>query len=87
VSKLNNFRELCSLFSSVKTDEEARLLLLDILTPQEQESLSERWQLIKLLHSGMSQRDIATKLGISISKVTRGSRQLKYGSGGFKKFL
>ncbi|MBT3292870.1 transcriptional regulator [Candidatus Peregrinibacteria bacterium] len=87
MSKLNNFRELCSLFSSVKTDEEARLLLLDILTPQEQESLSERWQLIKLLHSGMSQRDIATKLGISISKVTRGSRQLKYGSGGFKKFL
>ena len=63
------------------------MLLRDILTPQETDSLAERWQLIQLLDRGMAQRDIAQKLNVSISKVTRGSRALQYGTGGFRYFL
>jgi TrpR family trp operon transcriptional repressor len=82
-----HLQELYRLFSAVKGEKEAELLLTDILTPQELESLAERWQLVKALHAGMPQRDIAEKLGISISKVTRGSSALKFGKGGFAYFL
>ncbi len=79
--------ELYTLFASVEDEKEAKMLLADILTPQELESLAERWQLIQALNKGMPQRDIAEKLGISISKITRGSRMLQFGEGGFKHFL
>ena len=80
-------RELYTLFASVSSEKEAQMLLVDILTPQELASLAERWQIIKRLEAGEPQRDIAETLGVSISKVTRGSRQLKFGTGGFVQFL
>lgn len=83
----NHLRDLYELFASAGTPAEAKMLLNDILTPQEIESLAERWQLIQELHAGTPQREIARKLGISISKITRGSRMLQYGSGGFRHFL
>jgi TrpR family transcriptional regulator, trp operon repressor len=81
------YQELCELFASIKSAKEADLLLEDILTPQEIASLTERWQLLRLLEAGLPQRDIAKKLGISISKVTRGSRVLQFGTGGVVQFL
>ncbi len=81
------FRDLYQLFGSVETDKEAQKLLADILTPQELDSLAERWQLIQLLMQGVPQRDIAAKLNVSISKITRGSRALQYGQGGFDYFV
>ncbi len=82
-----HYKELCELFASVGSVKEADLLLQDILTPQEVASLAERWQLVQLLAQDMPQRDIAEKLNVSISKVTRGSRVLQYGKGGFVHFL
>ncbi len=86
VSK-KHIAELYELFASVKDEKEAKMLLVDILTPQELESLAERWQLIQSLDAGMPQREIAEKLGVSISKITRGSRMLQFGGGGFQYFL
>ena len=79
--------ELCQLLASVRTQHEAELLLSDLFTPHEAASLAERWQLIQALAAGMPQRDVKKKLKISISKITRGSRVLKYGTGGFHLFL
>jgi len=81
------YQDLYELFASVKSAKEAEMLLKDILTPQELDSVAERWQLVQMLEAGVPQRDIAKKLGVSISKITRGSRMLKYGSGGFGVFL
>jgi TrpR family trp operon transcriptional repressor len=82
-----HYIELCKLFAAIDTPQEADDLLQDMFTPQEVESLCERWQLIQQLASGKPQRDIAKDLNISISKITRGSRMLKYGKGGFRRFL
>ncbi|MBU2259207.1 trp operon repressor [Patescibacteria group bacterium] len=84
---LRHYKELCELIAAVDNEKEADMLLKDILTPQEIESITERWQLIQQLAIGKSQREVAKDLKISISKVTRGSRVLQYGTGGFKKFL
>ena len=80
-------RDLYALLASVDDEKEAKLLLEDLLTPQEVASLCERWQLIQSLHKGIPQRDISKELGISISKITRGSRMLQFGTGGFAYFL
>ncbi len=79
--------EVYRLFASVKDEKEARMLLEDILTPQELEDIAGRWQLIRELAKGTPQREIASKLDLSISKITRGSRMLQFGSGGFRHFL
>lgn len=75
------------LFASVENEKEARMLLQDILTPQELEDIAGRWRLIRELARGTPQREIAAKLDLSISKITRGSRMLQFGSGGFRHFL
>lgn len=80
-------KDLYELFCSIDDPKEAKMLLADLLTPNELESVAERWQEIQLLAKGIMQREISKKLGISISKVTRGSRMLQYGSGGFMHFL
>ncbi len=82
-----HYAELYTLITALKNERETQALLTDLLTPQELDSLAQRWQEIQLLHKGIPQREIAKKLGISISKVTRGSLMLKYGTGGFGMML
>ena len=66
-------------------DEEGlRLLLSDLLTPAEKKALSERWAIVKGLAGGRSQREVRDSVGVSISTVSRGARQLQYGHGGFE---
>lgn len=84
---VKHYKALCTLFASITSVKEADVLLQDLFTPQEIEALAERWQLIQLLSKGVPQREIAQTLNVSISTVTRGSRALQYGSGGFQYFL
>ncbi|MEA3287613.1 MAG: Trp family transcriptional regulator [Candidatus Marinimicrobia bacterium] len=42
---------------------------------------------MKLLHTGMPQREIAKQLGVAIGTVSRGARELKYGHNGFVELL
>jgi indole-3-glycerol phosphate synthase len=58
------------------------LLFSAILTPQELEIMEKRCQLIKELLKNTPHREISQKLKISISQITRGSKELKYGIGG-----
>ncbi len=79
--------ELLKVLSLCKTSESLANFILDITTPQELEELALRWQIIKELDSGINQRSIAKKLKCSVTTVSRGSRVLKYGEGGFDKIL
>ena len=60
-------------------------LLFALLTPREREEIALRWQLVLLLAEGFTQRAIASQLGISLCKITRGARELKSGSPGFRR--
>ena len=52
-------------------------LLRELLTKSEAEKLSLRWDIVRLLSAGKSQRTIAHQLGVSLCKITRGARELK----------
>jgi len=48
-----------------------------LLTPSEIADIAARWALVKALKRETPQREIAKDLGISLCKITRGSRELK----------
>jgi TrpR family trp operon transcriptional repressor len=85
MSKQKHFPELCEMIAEIKNPKAVEKFLEDILTPQEREVIAERLQIIKLLKKGHTQRAVAKKLSVSVSKVTRGAHVLKYGSGAFEK--
>lgn len=71
------FEAIADVLSGIKSPEEMRLFLKEILTPGEVRDITLRWELLELLAKGVSQRKIAEDLKISLCKITRGSRILK----------
>jgi TrpR family trp operon transcriptional repressor len=61
--------------------------LEDILTPVEYEEIKKRWEIIKMLDSGMNQHEIAKNLHVGIATVTRGSRVLNSSNSILKNIL
>jgi TrpR family trp operon transcriptional repressor len=59
----------------------------EVLTPAELHDLALRWELMNKLSQGDSQRQIASELGISLCKITRGAKILKDGQSISRKFL
>ena len=61
------------------TDDRALIkdFLYCLLTPAEIADIAARWALVKALKRKIPQREIARDLGISLCKITRGSRELK----------
>lgn len=80
VSELN-IQEVADLFAAVSDRHAMRRMLDEILTPAELRDLALRWRLVQRLQAGASQRKIAAELGISLCKITRGSRILKQPQG------
>jgi len=81
-------QELVGVFSKIFEDKELmNEFLKDILTPAEFEAMALRWQVVKKLNKGETHRSIAGDLGLGISTVTRGSRELRNKNGGFHLML
>jgi len=81
-----NKKEIVELLAKIKDPKLMGEFLEDLLTPEEFEVITKRLQLVKMLNSGVPQREISKKLGVAIATVTRGSRQLNE-SDGFNKIL
>lgn len=81
-------KELVEVFSKVFGDRKLMTeFLVDILTPAEFETMALRWQIVKKLNKGETHRSIAGDLGLGVSTVTRGSRELRNKNGGFHLML
>ena len=63
--------------ASVTDRAEMETFLAELLTPNELHDLVLRWELLELLEQGVSQRQVAAALGISLCKITRGAKILK----------
>lgn len=70
-------QELLEMVLSIKELDDLNDFFKDLFTPAELEDISLRWKLLKDLHGGMTQRKISEKYGISLCKITRGSKVLK----------
>jgi len=72
-----NYEDLISIFAKTTDPEEMKKLFEEMLTPSERKDLALRWNLMKDLYRGLPQREIANFYGISLCKITRGSKILK----------
>lgn len=73
---MNNIKEISKILLN-KSEEEIQRFLAELLTNSEINTLSKRWQILKMLSENRTQRDIAKELNVSLCKVTRGSRIIK----------
>ena len=73
-----SMREVAEAFASLKTADDVRRFLGELCTPSECRDIALRWHLMKRLLDGVPQRAIAKDLGLSLCKITRGSRVLKH---------
>ena len=78
---------LLDLLCSITDKDEMDSLLDDLLTEKEHVDIIQRYLLMDDIYRGISQRDIASKRGMSLCKITRGSRMLKKKNGYMKKLL
>ena len=79
--------ELARLFSEPRSEREMAVFLQGMLTPAEIEEVFFRWRLMRRLMRGETQRAISSALGVSLGKIARGSRLLKYGPPAFRELL
>lgn len=70
---------LAEAFAGLSDPDRMSDFFAEIFTPAEIDDLVLRWRLLEMLHQGYSQREIAAELGISLCKITRGSRVLRSG--------
>ena len=81
-------RELVSALRAAARDEKTLGAFLDdLLSPTERHAMAQRWQIVRRLDRGASQRAVATDLDVGIATVSRGARLLSTPSGGFNKVL
>ena len=80
-------KKLIDTMTKLETAQELGNFLQDLCTPAELESISDRWEVAKLIEAGENYRDIAEKTKISTTTITRVGRALKYGTGGYKKAI
>ena len=81
--KSDSISKIIKEIEKLDSKEEIKNFLLGFLTPGEIEEIVQRIDIVKMLKKGISQHEIAAKLGVGVATVTRGSKELKMGR--FKK--
>ena len=82
-----NLSELASALAKTKDALLIKAFLRRLLTPSETADIAARWALVKALDQKIPQREIAKTLGLSLCKITRGSREMKNPDQAFQKML
>lgn len=78
---------LYSAIVELKTTEETRRFLRDLLTEEELLEFGRRWQAAQLLDKNVPYTKIVKKTGLSSTTIARVSKWLNRGMGGYKLML
>lgn len=79
--------EMCVALAKTSDQTLIQDFLACLLTPAELHDVSNRWRLVKEIKKGTTQREVAHKFGMSLCKITRGSKELKKPNSAFAKML
>lgn len=89
ITKKDNKRigDLTSAVLSLKTRNEARRFLRDLLTEKELIEFGNRWKTARMLAKNIKYTEIEKETGLSSTTVARVSKWLSKGKGGYKLIL
>ncbi|MGL1894072.1 MAG: trp operon repressor [Spirochaetaceae bacterium] len=79
--------ELSTTLSKIDDIELLQEFLKCLLTDSEISEVMSRWTLVRRIKNGQTQRSIAAELGLSLCKITRGSKELKKEDSAFNKVI
>lgn len=79
--------QLCEMLAELRTPGEIRMLLRDLCTTQEIEKMAARLEAARLLLLGETYQSIVAKTEISSATLSRVSRCVQEGSGGYNTLL
>jgi len=82
-----NITELASALAKTKDALLIKSFLRRLLTPAETADIAARWALVKALEQKIPQREIAKTLGLSLCKITRGSKEMKNPDQAFQRMI
>lgn len=82
-----HLNELYEALVKVKNVEDCKALLDDLCTYKEIEQMAQRAYAAKLFLEGLTYNEIIAETEISSTTLSRISRTITHGSGGYKKFL
>lgn len=82
-----HLNELYKILIKVQTVEDCKALLDDLCTYKEVEQMAQRAYAAKLFLEGRTYNEIIAETDISSTTLSRISRAISHGSGGYKKFL
>lgn len=72
-----SLKEISRAVAAATDERDLEIFLRSLLTPKEIEDVSSRWEIFKQLKDGVTQRQISKNLGVSLCKITRGSKEMK----------
>lgn len=90
MNKFKFNRETDKLFEAIlnlKNVKEAEDFFRDLCTVDEIKDMTERWQIVQSVEQSMPYREIAKKLNVSTTTVSRVAFWLNNGTGGYKNIL
>lgn len=82
-----SFHEICRLIAETDDDQFIYDFFGCLFTPAERRDFANRWMLVKEISKGTTQREIAHRFGMSLCKITRGSRELSKKDSAFRRML
>ena len=85
--KTKKMKELFEAVILLQTPEECKNFFRDLCTLSELESMSERFEVMKLINESIPYRQIAKQTGSSTATITRVAQWLHHGTGGYRLML
>ncbi len=79
--------KLMDTISNLNTKKDCYDFFEDVCTIKEILDMSKRLEAAKLLDKGLSYKDVISKIGLSTATLSRVSKALNYGTGGYKKVI
>ena len=79
--------ELFRALLSLRDLAECRAFFQDLCTPAELQALKDRWAVVECLAEGLSYRQVHDRTGVSLTTISRVTRYLGSGAGGYQKAL
>lgn len=87
INSETGLQELCLALSHTDDAQLLEEFLRCLLTKTEIRDVSYRWLLVREIDKGTTQREIARMFGMSLCKITRGSKELKKENSAFRRML
>lgn len=83
----DHINELYKVLLRLKTEQDCKDLLEDLCTYKEVEQMAQRAYAAKLFLEGKTYTEIIAQTDLSSTTLSRISRSITHGSGGYKKFI